>query len=258
MSRVKPMSFRTLLVCLGTLSFMTCVECSRQQEGDTPAKKPEAAVPSTAGSTGAVGTITGTVTYTGTATVSTYTPNKDTQVCGTGAHTGEDVVIGLNKGLKYVVVSLIDITKSAPPDVSKPVVLDQKGCWFRPHVLLVPVGTTLEILNNDDILHNIHTTSTKNPPMNKAQPKFMKKITHTFTAAPEVIRVSCDVHHWMNGWIIVQDHLYYAITDDNGQFTLPNVPAGTYTIQYWHEKFGQKTAKVTVTAEETITADLAY
>lgn len=204
------------------------------------------------------GTIAGTVTYTGTATASSYSPNKDTQVCGTGAHKGEDVAVGANKGLKYVVVSLTDITKGAALDVSKPVTLDQKGCWFRPHVLLVPAGATVEILNNDGILHNIHTTSTKNPAFNKAQPKFMKKMPAKFTAAPEVVRVACDVHNWMSGWIVVQDHPYYAVTGDNGNFTLSNVPAGTYTVQYWHEKFGKQTAKVTVTAGGKATANFAF
>lgn len=203
------------------------------------------------------GTITGTVTFAGTPPApSTYTPAKDTQICGTGVHKGEDVVVGANKGIKYVVVSLTDITKGAALE-AKPATLDQKGCWFRPHVLLVSVVAPLEILNDDGILHNIHTTSTKNPAFNKAQPKFMKKMTHQFTA-PEVVRVACDVHNWMGAWIVVQEHPYYAVTDDNGNFTLSNVPAGTYTIQYWHEKFGKQTAKVTVSAGGKATANFAF
>ena len=186
-----------------------------------------------------------------------YTPSKDTQVCGTGDHVSDEMVVGADKRIGYVVVSLKNVD-GGHMNAKASVILDQQGCRFQPHVVLIPRGATLEILNNDKILHNVRTTSKKNPPFNKAQPKFLKKIKHTFKAAPEKIKVQCDAHSWMSAWIVVQEHPFYAVTDASGQFTLTDVPAGTYTIESWHEKLGTQTATVTVPATGTVTADFTF
>ena len=201
------------------------------------------------------GTITGRILFDGIIPAPThYTPSKDTQVCGTGDHVSDEMVVGADKGIGYVVVSLKNVD-GGRMNAQASVILDQQGCRFQPHVVLIPRGATLEILNNDKILHNVRTTSKKNPPFNKAQPKFLKKIKHTFKAAPEKIKVQCDAHSWMSAWIVVQEHPFYAVTDASGQFTLTDVPAGTYTIESWHEKLGAQTATVTVPATGTVTAD---
>jgi plastocyanin len=167
------------------------------------------------------------------------------------------MVVGADKGIGYAVVSLKNVD-GGRMNAQASVILDQQGCRFQPHVVLIPRGATLEILNNDKILHNVRTTSKKNPPFNKAQPKFLKKIKHTFKAAPEKIKVQCDAHSWMSAWIVVQEHPFYAVTDASGQFTLTDVPAGTYTIESWHEKLGAQTATVTVPATGTVTADFTF
>jgi hypothetical protein len=124
-------------------------------------------------------------------------------------------------------------------------VLDQNGCEYVPHVRAFPAGSEVEIKNSDGILHNIHTYSEKNAPINRAQPKFKKVIKETFKA-PEVVKVTCDAHNWMLGWFVVQDHPYYAVTDDKGAFKLTDVPPGDYELKVWHETLGEKTQKVTV------------
>jgi len=205
------------------------------------------------------GIIKGTVVFNGAVPEPvTYKPTKDTEVCGPGVHTSDEISIGPNRGIQYAVVSLTDITGGAPLDRKASPRLDQKGCRFVPHVVPVPRGGTLEILNSDGILHNVRTTTKKNASFNKAQPKFMKKMKHKFTAGPEKIKVNCDAHSWMSAWIVVTDHPYYAVTDENGAFTLSDVPAGTYTIEYWHGSLGTNTAIVTVTAGETVVADGAF
>ena len=204
------------------------------------------------------GTITGRILFDGNIPAPIlYTPSKDTQVCGTGDHVSDEMVVGADKGIGYAVVSLKNVD-GGRMNAQASVILDQQGCRFQPHVVLIPRGATLEILNNDKILHNVRTTSKKNPPFNKAQPKFLKKIKHTFKAAPEKIKVQCDVHSWMSAWIVVQEHPFYAVTDASGQFTLTDVPAGTYTIESWHEKLGTQTATVTVPATGTVTADFTF
>jgi hypothetical protein len=114
--------------------------------------------------------------------------------------------------------------------------------------VFVPANTTFNINNRDGILHNIHTYSSKNKPVNLAQPKFKKTISQQFEQ-PEFIKVSCDAHTWMNGWVVVQEHPYYAVTDENGNFKLTDVPPGDYELKVWHETLGEKSQKVSVKAK---------
>jgi len=171
---------------------------------------------------------------------------KDKEVCGQHEIKNEDLVVGAGNGVANAVVSITNITKGKPMGPSE-AVLDQKGCQYLPHVLLFPAGTTVKINNDDGILHNIHTYSTKNPPINMAQPKFKKTIEAKFDQ-PEVIKVTCDAHGWMQGWFVAEDNPYYVSTDANGAFKLTDVPPGDYELKVWHEKLGEKTQKVSVAA----------
>lgn len=205
------------------------------------------------------GSVSGTVTYSGKAPApKKLAVTKDTQVCGKTEHMDESLVVGANGGIKNVIVSLKGVKSGKGLEtLGTSFVLDQKGCRYAPHVSLVPVNATLKILNPDGILHNIHTYSTKNPPFNKSQPQFKKEMTVTF-AQPELVTAKCDVHGWMSASIMVVDHPYYVITDANGAYKLTDVPAGTYTVEFWQEKLGTKTAQVTVTAGQAATLNFAY
>jgi plastocyanin len=182
--------------------------------------------------------------------------NKDQDVCGKEAKTSEELVVGADKGLRYAVVSLVGITKGKAWS-DAPAVLDQKGCQFVPHVVVAKAGGDVEILNNDGILHNFHTYSQKNPSVNKAQPKFKKKMTEKFAAA-EVVKVNCDAHAWMQAYIVVAETPYTVVTDTSGAFKLENVPAGTYQLSVWHEKLGTLTKDVTVRAKEETKAAIEW
>ncbi len=168
----------------------------------------------------------------------------DPSVCGTEQQS-EDVVVGADKGVKYAVVRLIGVKGAAA--VAPPVALEQKGCKFVPHVLIVRKGVDFDILNGDGISHNIHTHSTANPEINKAQAGFKKKMSQKFDQA-ETIKLRCDVHPWMSGWIVVAEDAFAVVTDETGSFKLPNVPPGTYKLEVWHEKFGTQSKEVTVKA----------
>lgn len=188
----------------------------------------------------------------------TYKPTKDMEVCGPGTHRTDEIVVNSEGAVRYAVVYLTNIEEGAALDRKSPSRLDQTGCQFLPHIVTVPRGGTLEILNNDGILHNVRTSSRKNAPFNKAQPKFMKKIKHRFTSAPEKIKVNCDAHSWMSAWIVVTEHPYYAVTDDQGAFALPDVPAGTYNIAIWHESFGVRNRAVTVSSGQSVRVDATF
>jgi plastocyanin len=172
---------------------------------------------------------------------------KDNDKCGAEV-AAEELVVGPDKGIQNAVVSVVG-PKGAPVKSDKSFTIDQKGCVFRPHVGVVPVGAPVDILNSDGVLHNFHTQSTKNSAINKAQPGFKKKMTETFGQA-EIIKVTCDAHSWMSGWIVVTDHPYIDATDSGGAFKITDVPPGNHTIEVWHETLGKVTKTVTVKAGE--------
>jgi plastocyanin len=191
------------------------------------------------------GTISGEVAFEGTAPApKKIAVTKDQQVCGKEKEQ-EDVLVKDGKVVNAV-VAITDIQKGKKLETAD-VVLDQKQCHYTPHVLLVPAGANVKILNSDGILHNIHTYSEKNPPFNMAQPKFKKEITTKFEK-PENVKLTCDAHGWMSGVAVVMDHPYYVKTDETGAFKLTDVPPGEYTLKVWHEKLGEKTEKVKVEA----------
>ncbi len=204
------------------------------------------------------GTVSGTVTFKGQVPkVTQIKVSKDTKVCGKHKMDESLLVDPATKGMKNAVVYLKNIQSGKSWQIDEnSLAMDQKGCQFTPHVLLVPVGQTFYMLNNDGILHNIHTRSEINKEINKAQPKFLKKMKLSFEK-PEFVKVTCDVHNWMTGWIVVAPHPYYVVTDANGKFQIKNVPPGTYELEVWHEKLGAVQKQVEVKAGETATLEVS-
>ena len=191
------------------------------------------------------GSISGKVVLNGSAPQpKTVEVTKNKEVCG-GDKLAGDLIVGADKGVQNAVVSLNGLKGETPTPTQTPA-LDQNGCEFKPRVVIVPVGTPMNILNNDVILHNIHTHSTKNRAFNQSQPKFRKKMARKFDQA-EIFKVTCDVHSWMTGWIVVTDSPYVVATDVSGTFKIEGVPAGTHTLEVWHETLGRVTQEVTVT-----------
>ena len=195
------------------------------------------------------GTISGSIKFAGAPPARKEVPvTKDMEVCGKEKHLSWDLIVGPNKGIENAVVSLTDVKKGKKWAITK-ATLDQNSCVYKPHVLVAQAGGTVDILNSDGILHNIHTYSTANPAFNKAQPKFKKVMPADFKK-PETIKVTCDAHGWMLGWIVVSDHPYVAVTDEKGDFTLKDVPPGHYKLEIWHETLGKSVKEVTVKPKE--------
>ena len=184
---------------------------------------------------------------------------KDEKVCGADEKFDESLVVGEGNALKNTIVYLIDISAGKDFDKKAKVEIDQKGCKFTPHVQIVPVGTRLTMLNSDKIMHNVHIFSKINKPVNRAQPKARRKMPlQAVKKAEGPVEVKCDVHGWMSAWISYVPHPYFAVTNEKGEFTLEDVPAGTYKLGYWHEACGTNSAApaaVTVEAGGTITQD---
>ena len=208
------------------------------------------------------GTISGTVTFAGSAPSPVRLDiTMDHEVCDREPKFREDLVVApQTRGLKNVVVWLKDMPEQANdtlPATSDPAALDQRGCRFIPHVVIVPTGETLNILNSDGILHNIHTRGSVNRPINKAQPGVLKRVKAKFKY-PEMIFVKCDAHKWMSAWIVVAGHSYYRLTGDDGSYRLDNVPPGTYSLEFWHERLGTATQQVVVVAGKEAHADARF
>ncbi len=172
----------------------------------------------------------------------------------------ETVVVNPNKTLKNVFVYIKDgLTQKYPtPAENVVVVFDQKNCTYSPHVFGLQVNQNLEIRNSDPTLHNVHAMPKINSQFNLGMPMKDMKMTKKF-AKPEIgAKFKCDVHPWMNAYANVVEHPLFAVSDATGNFTIKDVPAGKYTVQAWHEKYGVMDASVTVEAGKDAKIDFDY
>ena len=160
-------------------------------------------------------------------------------------------------GLANVFVYLSEGVSGAPA-ASGAAALDQVNCRYTPRVLGVQSGQDIAITNSDDLLHNINATPSENRGFNISQPRAGITSTRSFQVAEVMVPVRCDVHGWMQAYVGVVDHPYFAVTGADGSYSIANVPAGDYTMTAWHEEFGTMTASVTVTAGETTEAAFDY
>lgn len=203
------------------------------------------------------GSIVGTVRFRGAVPARKrleITTDKD--VCGKHEKLSRELVVGADGRVQYAVVSIVGIVEgkgfSAAP------LLDQKDCEYEPHVTLVVPGKPLDIKNSDGINHNVHAFGKSNPEWNKGTPGFFTKQNRVLPVTfekPEYVRVGCDVHAWMKGWIVVMENPYYAVTDAAGTFSLTDVPPGQHDLKVWHETLGEQTIRVSVPARGEAKAD---
>jgi plastocyanin len=199
------------------------------------------------------GTITGIVKLAGDASAAKMLKvDKDQEACGHDDIPSEALIVSGDGALKNVVVSIVKISKGKKFEGGT-ASIDQKGCVFFPHVAMVPPGSTIDLLNSDDVMHNLHSWSIKNTAFNEGVAGG-GKLPKTFEY-PETVKMTCDVHKWMTAWLIVQENPYYALTGADGKFKLEGVPAGTYTVQAWQESLGKTTQEVTVSAGGEAKAD---
>jgi plastocyanin len=252
-----------LLVCIAVCATaVTLVACGGGGNQSPSTSQTQTAAPASSGGAPAptpvdaatAATVMGKVTFAGPAPSAQLVKLSSDPYCekaNPGLKT-ETAVVGSDGSIGNVFVYVKDgLGNRTFPTPAEPVVLDQKGCHYTPHVLGIQIGQPLQIVNSDDTLHNVHGLAKSNKEFNQGQPIQGMKMTHTFSTKEVMIPFKCDVHGWMNAWIGVLDHPYYSVTSTDGTFSLKGLPPGTYTIEAWHEKLGTQTQTVTVGEKET-------
>ena len=201
------------------------------------------------------GTIQGKVVFNGTVKKKTVLPTKDKRVCGK-LRKEPLILVGDGGAVKDSVVYLkgVESGKAWPEMLTEIPVLDQKGCQFQPHVQVARQGS-LDIVNSDPVLHNTHGYYGKRTAFNVALPEKDQKVTKVLKT-PGTVKVDCDAHGWMLGWVQVVDNPYFFQTGDDGTFTIGDVPPGDYTLVTWQEWLGETEIPVTVKAGETTELDI--
>jgi plastocyanin len=200
------------------------------------------------------GNVSGKITYEGAVPENRVVKTASDPACAREHPNGLslDTILVNNGALEnvfvYVKDGLGDYTFDTP---AQAVVLDQKGCRYTPHILGVRVGQAVEIVNSDPTMHNVHALAQANREFNFPQAIQGMKQPKTFSAPEVMVHFKCDVHNWMSAYVGVVAHPYFAVSANGGTFELKNLPAGTYTIEAWHEKLGTQTQSVTIGEKET-------
>lgn len=225
---------------------------------DAPAPAPQPGTkrvdPATAG------TVAGRVVFSGQApTPPVLKVDTDPGCTANGATVIDETLLvdttgGVKNAFVYVKSGLEAYAFDAPP--AEPVLVDNNGCRYEPHVFGVRAGQPVNVRNSDPTLHNVNAIANANQEFNLSLPARGMTITETFTAQEIGIPFKCHVHPWMTSYGHVVAHPYFAVTDASGRFTLPNVPPGTYTLEVWHEKLGRLQKQITIEPRQP--ADAAF
>ncbi|MGE5125024.1 MAG: carboxypeptidase regulatory-like domain-containing protein [Betaproteobacteria bacterium] len=203
------------------------------------------------------GTVTGTVTYEGKVPVLKPLDVAAEPICAKKHPTvpNELLVLGPGNTMANVMVRVVSGLPAGKtwPAPTAPVVMDQQGCQYKPHVMGIMVGQPFKVLNSDGVLHNVHALPNVNQQFNMAMPPTRKEATATFGKAEGMFVIKCDVHPWMRSYIGVMSNPFFAVTAADGKFQIANLPPGTYQIEAWHERLGTQKASVTVGAADSKT-----
>jgi len=252
----------SLLVAACSLIASTGCGGGSESGGGEPAasSEPERAAPAAATEPLGTASISGSIAFSGDA-VERKLVRQDPECSALNPEPvqTEAVIVNANGTLKNVFVYVKEgLEGHTFPTPSEPVVFDQHGCMYNPHVFGVRTGQTIKILNSDPLLHNIHALPEANRPFNFGMPKQGDERERSFATPEVMVKIKCDVHPWMGAWAGVLDHPYFSVSGDEGSFSIDGLPAGTYTVEAWHEEYGAQTMSVTVGDGEAATASFTY
>jgi plastocyanin len=240
---------------------LTAVAGCKNKSGSANEGQPATVHPTAQIDWNTAGTLTGTVTFSKKAPSPVEIDMAQDPVCGLAAtNMSEQFVVKdhrLANVFVYIKDGLGDRIYTAP---QTPVVLDQKGCRYVPHVIGVVTGQPIEFTNSDATMHNVHLMPQigGNQSMDISQPPKGGTTSRTFTKPEVMIPVRCNNHPWMQSFINISDNPFFAVTDQNGHFEVKGLPPGIYTLVAVHEVLGEKSATVTVKSQQTTPQDFQF
>jgi len=238
------------------LAALFSVACGGGSEGGGGSSGGDAAAAAPLGT----GSIAGVVNFLGTPPANVAIDMSEEVECAAKYTDGpvDPVVVVTDGKLANVFIRVTSGVPAGPyPMPSENAKIDQNGCLYTPRVIGIMVGQDLEITNSDPLLHNIKSSPTENRPFNISQPREMST-TRSFRTPEVMVSFQCDVHGWMKAYVGVVEHPYFAVSDDDGSFTISGLPDGTYTIEAWHETLGTRTAEVTVSGGAVASAEFSF
>jgi len=242
-------AFYSFSLCLLALLIVLLSSCSSAKKDSSTASSPQPP-PAFHVDSATAGSISGGIRYIGKRPAPKTIDMSEDPAC-VAAHHGkavdESLVVSPKGGLANAFIyvkSGLEGKRFDPP--STPAVIDQRGCWFRPRIIGIQVNQLLNVINSDPVTHNIHPMAEVNREWNHSQGAGDPPLARRFIKPEVMIRVKCNIHSWMHAYIGVLDHPYFAVSRDDGSFTLPNLPPGDYAIEVWHETLGTQEQKVTV------------
>ncbi len=248
------------LIMAAAFTFVACGE--KETTAPTETAAPAGSAAPTPIDQATVGSVTGKVSFDGTKPKLGRIMMDQDPVC-VQKHSGpvfaEDSAVNDNGTLPNVFVHVkAGAEKYTFAVPTTPAEIDQEGCVYKPHVLGVQVGQTLQILTKDPTTHNIHPMPKDNREWNISQAPNAAPLEQKFSRAEIMIPVKCNQHPWMKAYIGVTKHPFFAVTGKDGTFTIGGLPPGDYTIEAWTATFGAQEQKVTVGAKESKTVDFAF
>jgi plastocyanin len=215
------------------------------KQPETPPTATPTPTPTPAAPVAGRGTLRGTVKFNGEPPVMADVAPSADPACDGMALKEQSVLVKDGK-LRNVIVRVRGPVAGAPGAPSEPVVVDQQKCTYLPRVQGAVAGQQVLVKNSDGTMHNVRGLAGTKALFNLAQPPSAPPVTKPVPNEVEMLSLKCDVHPWMRAYIAVSPHPYFATTGEDGTFSLAGVPAGTYTLEAWHETLGTKTAEVTV------------
>lgn len=252
--KVRPLAISLILALL----FTSCNQSPQPQSAQSVASPTPQSTPAAPVDKSTLGAIAGTISFKGPVPKLPALDFGSDPACPTDPQQSDAVMVNNGKLANVFIFVKSGLGQNRFPAPSEPVVLDQKGCRYVPHVLGIMVGQPLRVLNNDNAQHNVHPMPKHNDEWNESQMPRGAPIVKIFQHPELMMPVRCNQHNWMQMYVNVMENPYFAVSASDGSFQIKDLPPGDYTLAAIHEKFGEQTVKVTVPPKETVSANFVF